>query len=79
MSAAELAEWEVWSEQHPLHDPYWIGAQIACAIVNANRSKGPPAKIEDFIPKMVEGGEAKARQSPEEMRAIVRAAMGRRA
>jgi hypothetical protein len=53
-----------------LPDPYWIGAQVACVTANANRGKGPPLKIEDFIPRMRPAGR---RQSAEEQMAAFRA------
>lgn len=70
MSGPEVAEWMELQRLEPLPDPYWIGAQIACAIYNANRSKGPAFKIEDFIPRAV----SRRAQSTEEMMANMQAA-----
>jgi hypothetical protein len=70
MSGAEVLEWMEFHRLEPLPDPYWIGAQIACAVVNSARVKGPAAKIEDFIPQAM----SRRAQSTEEMMANLRAA-----
>jgi hypothetical protein len=51
MTGRELAEWAEYARDDPLPDPYWIGAQVACTVANAMRGKGPPLKIEDFLPR----------------------------
>lgn len=71
MSAVELQEWAIRSERHPLPDPYWIGGQICSVVANANRSKGPAFKVEDFIPKLFV--RKRKRQTPEEMLATMQA------
>lgn len=67
MPASELDEWRAYASHEPLPDPYWIGAQICQVVVNMNRSKGPAAKVEDFIPRIRPD---RPRQTPEEMRAV---------
>lgn len=54
-------------------DPFWVGAQICAVTANANRSKGPPAKVADFLPVLRPAG-PRRRQSAEELRAAFLAA-----
>lgn len=74
MPADELAEWAAYHELEPIPDPAWNAAQICAVVANANRSKGPAAKVEDFLPRIARKARGKVRQSPAEMLAAFRAA-----
>ncbi len=53
IDSREITEWIVYERAHgPLGDRRLdhIGAMITAAIVNANRGKGPPKRVEDFLP-----------------------------
>jgi hypothetical protein len=66
-------------ELEPIPDPTWNAAQICAVTANANRAKGRPAKVEDFIPRVVrKGGKPRPKQSPAEMIAALKAATERR-
>jgi hypothetical protein len=52
MSSQELTEWLAFASLEPFGgDTQYIGHAITSAtIANANRGKGKPAKVEDFMP-----------------------------
>lgn len=75
MSGPELDRWRAYHQVEPITAPGWMEAQICATVANSQRSKGPPAKVEDFLPKVIRGrGTGRARQTPEEMMAALRAA-----
>ena len=54
MSAAEFMEWAWLQQFEPLPDP-WMQSGIQAALtVNLQRTKGRPAKPDDFIPRRPE-------------------------
>jgi hypothetical protein len=52
MSARERDEWIAYFELKGMPDPLRQTALVCAVIANANRVKGPPAKVEDFMPKV---------------------------
>ncbi len=73
MTGRELDRWRAYHRVEPLPGPHWMAAQICAAIVNSNRAKGPPAKLEDFLPRLERRGKRR-RMTTEEMEAVFRAA-----
>lgn len=56
MSGHELDRWRAYHEVEPIPRPGWFEAQIAAAVVNANRAGGKPAKVDDFLPRVERRG-----------------------
>jgi hypothetical protein len=53
VSPAEFREWVAFSRSEPFSDQRmeYMLALVACIVANANRGKGRPFKIDEFIPK----------------------------
>lgn len=71
MSGRELDRWRAFHEFEPLTGPHWMLAQLCSVIANANRTKGQPAKLGDFLPRLGRRG-PRAKQSVDQMRAAFR-------
>lgn len=67
MSGHELERWRAFHEVEPLTGPHWMLAQLCALTANVNRTRGKPAKLEDFLPRLGRRGRARAKQSVEEM------------
>ena len=78
MDGRELDRWRAYHEVEPIAPPGWMEAQICAVTANSQRAKGPPAKVEDFLPRVKARGPGRARQSPGEMMAAFKAATEKR-
>lgn len=59
VSPQEYREWVAYRRREPFHDQRmeYMLAVVACIVANANRGKGRPFRVDEFIPKY--GGAAR--------------------